>query len=269
MHGSQMNKYLAGAIAAIALGGTVPAFAADMPAYYTRAPTAAPIVTYNWTGCYVGGNVGGGRARTEQSRVRDVTGVPARADFGSSEGNNVIGGVQIGCDYQFSPQWVVGMQGMFDFGNVESTHAIPTAFPGAPVGAFSSQTRTKDIFTFTGRVGYLFVPSVLGYVKGGGAWMQTDHAVFGSIPAPFLSETANNTQIGWTLGGGLEWMFLPGWSVFGEYNYISFGRSDVAFTAAPGTVGTADVVSTRLIVQQVLAGVNYKFNWGGPVVAKY
>jgi outer membrane immunogenic protein len=57
--------------------------------------------------------------------------------------------------------------------------------------------------------------------------------------------------------------------VFGEYNYTNFGRNDVAFTAAPGTVGAADVVSTRVIVQQAAAGVNYKFNWGGPVVAKY
>jgi outer membrane immunogenic protein len=270
-----MNKFLAGTIAVIALGVTVtvtvtvPACAADMAAYYTRAPMAAPVMTYNWTGCYIGGNVGSGRARTDQSRVSDVTGVPARADFGSSEGSNVIGGAQIGCDYQFSPKWVVGVQGMFDFGNVDSRHVIPTAFPGAPIGAFSSQTRTKDIFTFTGRVGYLFVPSVLGYVKGGGAWTQTDHAVFGSIPVPFRSETANNDRAGWTLGGGLEWMFLRGWSVFGEYNYTNFGRNDVAFTAAPGTVGAADVVSTRLIVQQAAAGVNYKFNWGGPVVAKY
>ena len=264
-----MNKLLAGTVAVITLGITVPAWAADMEPYYTKAPVTAPLMTYNWTGCYIGGNLGGASARTEQTRVRDVNGVPARADFGSSEGTNFVGGAQIGCDYQFSPQWVVGLQGMFDFGSVDSSHAIPTAFGGTPIGAFSSQARTKEIFTVTGRVGYLFVPSVMGYVKGGGAWTQTDYAVFGSIPAPFLSETANKSRAGWTVGGGLEWMFLPGWSVFGEYNYSSFGRTDVAFTAAPGTVGAADVVSTSLTVQQVTAGVNYKFNWGGPVVAKY
>ncbi len=261
-----MYKFLTNTIAVIALGMALPAWAADIAPYYSKAPVAASITTYNWTGCYIGGNVGGASARIEQTRVRDVTGVPAQANFGSSEGSNVMGGAQIGCDYQFSPQWVVGLQGMFDFGSVDSSHAIPTAFAGAPIGSFSSQGRTKDVFTVTGRLGYLLVPSVLGYVKGGGAWTQTNYAVFGSIPGPFLSESANNNRAGWTVGGGLEWMFLPGWSVFGEYNYADFGHGDVAFTAAPGTVGAADVVSTRLIVQQAMAGLNYKFNWGGPVV---
>jgi outer membrane immunogenic protein len=57
--------------------------------------------------------------------------------------------------------------------------------------------------------------------------------------------------------------------VFGEYNYMDFGRKDIAFIAGPGTVGAPDIVRTRLEVQQALVGVNYKFNWGGPVVAKY
>jgi outer membrane immunogenic protein len=64
-------------------------------------------------------------------------------------------------------------------------------------------------------------------------------------------------------------MFAPGWSVFGEFNYMDFGRKDISFVAAPGTVGVADVVHTRLQVEQALVGVNYKFNWGGPVIAKY
>jgi outer membrane immunogenic protein len=111
---------------------------------------------------------------------------------------------------------------------------------------------------------------LLGYVKGGGAWTNTYTAVFGTIPTNFLSEFASADRSGWTVGGGLEWMFAPGWSVFGEYNYMDFGRTDVAFTQAPGTVGAPTVVSTRLTMQTALVGVNYKFNFGGPaVVAKY
>lgn len=223
-------------------------------------------MTYNWTGCYVGGNIGGGWAKTEQTRIGLVDGtVFPGENYGSANGSNFIGGAQIGCDFQFSGNWVVGVQGMFDFGNIDSSHIIP------PFPDFSSADRTKNMFTATARIGYLFAPQVLAYVKGGGAWTQTDSTV--TIPAlNFLSETAHgNNRSGWTVGGGLEWMFAPGWSVFGEYNYMDFGRKNVGYIpgplTAPGSVG--DLISTRLTAQTALLGVNYKFNFGGPVVAKY
>jgi outer membrane immunogenic protein len=263
-----MRQYVGWALASIVslgMGMIGAASAADLAARpYTKAPMMAPVMTYNWTGCYIGGNVGGGWARTNQSQIGKVTGLVINppGDFGSSEGSNVIGGAQIGCDYQFAGNWVVGVQGMFDFGNIDSSHALP-AFP-----TFTSTNRTKDIFTATGRVGYLFVPQLLGYVKGGGAWARIDHNIL--QPGGALSEIATGVdRQGWTVGGGLEWMFAPGWSVFGEFNYMDFGRKDISFVAAPGTVGAADVVHTRLQVEQALVGVNYKFNWGGPVVAKY
>jgi outer membrane immunogenic protein len=263
-----MKRHIGRAVAAgflFGLGTIGAASAADLAARpYTKAPMMAPVITYNWTGCYIGGNVGGGWARTNQSQIGKVNGVVISppGDFGSSEGSNVIGGAQIGCDYQFAGNWVVGVQGMFDFGNIDSSHALP-AFP-----TFTSTNRTKDIFTATGRVGYLFVPQLLGYVKGGGAWARIDHNIL--QPGGALSESATGVdRQGWTVGGGLEWMFAPGWSVFGEFNYMDFGRKDISFVAAPGTVGVADVVHTRLQVEQALVGVNYKFNWGGPVIAKY
>jgi outer membrane immunogenic protein len=255
---------------ALSLGLVNAASAADM-AVKAR-PVVAPVVVYNWTGCYIGGNVGGGWARTNQTQIAKVGGpaIIPNNNFGSSEDVDVIGGAQIGCDYQFGGRWVVGVQGMFDFGDIRSSHVVPTAFPGFPVGAFVSENRTKDIFTATARLGYLFTPQVLGYVKGGGAWARVDHIFNGTIPTPFLSESATGVnRDGWTVGGGVEWMFAPGWSVFGEYNYMDFGRKDIAFTAGPATVGAADVVSTRLTVQTALAGVNYKFNWPQLVVAKY
>jgi len=243
------------------------AFAADLPvpAAYTKAPPIT-VMTYNWTGCYLGGNAGGGWAKTEQTRIGLVNGtVLTPQDYGSATGSNFIGGGQIGCDYQFGGNWVVGVQGMFDFGNTNSSHILP------PFPTFASADRTKNMYTATARIGYLFAPQVLAYVKGGGAWTTTDSTV--TIPsANFLSETAlGNTRSGWTIGGGLEWMFAPGWSVFGEYNYMDFGTKNIGYIpgplTAPGSVG--DLLSTRLTAQTALVGVNYKFNFGGPVVAKY
>jgi outer membrane immunogenic protein len=241
--------------------------AADLaPRPYTKAPAMAPVMTYNWTGCYIGGNVGGGWARTNQFAVADAsTGdvfVPP-INYGSSQGSNFIGGAQIGCDYQFAGNWVAGVQGMFDFGNVHSTHRL------TDVPTFVSQNKTKDMFTVTARVGYLLAPQVLAYVKGGGAFARTDHDISG-VATFFVSENANGVnRQGWTVGGGLEWMFAPGWSVFGEYNYMDFGQKDIPFILGPGAGTSADVVRTKLEVQQALVGVNYKFSWGGPLVARY
>lgn len=264
-----MKKFALGMLAAVAMTGS--AVAADMAPRYTKAPPPAPVVVYSWTGCYIGGNVGGGWERTRQNRTGQQTlaGVftALPADFGSSTGSDVVGGGQIGCDYQFANSWVVGIQGMYDYARISSSHIIP-AFP-----TFNSNVRLKDIYTVTGRVGYLFTPQLLGYVKGGGAWTSVDYVINGTVPVAFNSENAFGVnRSGWTVGAGLEWMFAPGWSVFGEFNYMDFGTKTSVYTIGTGAVagpfGT-DVIRNKLEVEQFLVGVNYKFNFGGPVVAKY
>jgi outer membrane immunogenic protein len=73
-------------ISAVVLG-TVAASAADMAPRYTKAPVAAPIMTYSWTGCYIGGNVGGGWERVRQTQIAKVGG-PAIVPNNESSVNN-------------------------------------------------------------------------------------------------------------------------------------------------------------------------------------
>ncbi|MBX9650814.1 MAG: outer membrane beta-barrel protein [Xanthobacteraceae bacterium] len=263
-----MKKFTFGMLAAFAMTGS--AVAADMAPRYAKAPPV-PVAIYSWSGCYIGGNIGGGWERTSQTRIGQLS--PAGAftafpdtNYGSSDGSDFVGGGQIGCDYQFANNWVIGIQGMYDYARIDSSHILP-AFP-----TFTSNVRVKDIYTVTGRVGYLFTPQLLGYVKGGGAWTSVDYVINGNGPPVFNSENAFGVnRSGWTVGGGLEWMFAPGWSVFGEFNYMDFGTKTSNFTlgtgAAPGS--STDVVRSKLEVEQFLVGVNYKFNFGGPVVARY
>jgi outer membrane immunogenic protein len=73
---------------------------------------------------------------------------------------------------------------------------------------------------------------------------------------------------GMTAGLGFEWMFLPNWSAFAEYNYIWIeDTSGQHFNAVPGLSG--EVLNVKQTAQQVRVGINYKFHWDGPVVAKY
>jgi len=240
--------------AVLAATGIAPALGADLAARpYTKAPFVAPVMS--WTGCYIGGNVGGGWTKTHQEFAPPFAGV-----FSDNKGSAVIGGAQVGCDYQFN-RFVIGVQGQFDFGQIKSTVVEPL-FP-----TFTAGVQTNQIFTATARVGYLIDPSVLAYLKGGAAWAQTDLKVIGSVPSTFLSESAKSNRTGWTIGGGAEWMFAPGWSVFAEYNYMDFGTKLTQYVAGPNTVGAPNVLNVSTTAQTALVGINYKFSWGG--LAKY
>lgn len=239
----------------IGLGATGVASAADM-AVKAR-PVAAPL--YNWTGCYIGGNVGGGWTRMDTLRVLQDPAVPAAANYGRENDSGFIGGGQAGCDFQ-TGNLVFGVQSTFDFGNINGKHAL-TDFP-----TFSETNSLKAIYTATGRIGYLWTPAFLGYVKGGMSWMQNKNQVL--QPSGALVESASFQLPGMTAGIGGEYMFTPNWSVFAEYNFMWIeDTSGQHFNAAPGL--TSEVLSVKQTAQTVLVGVNYKFHWDGPVVAKY
>jgi outer membrane immunogenic protein len=239
-----MKKLLLATVALVAIGATAPALAADLgaaPRTYTKAPVyAAPI--YNWTGFYIGGHIGG--AFTGDNSL------------GSNDGR-FLGGVQGGADYQFGNNWVIGVEAEYSW---LSDNRTGTQFP---LGTIAS-TNSNELGSVTGRLGYSFGPTLL-YAKGGYAWKDSDNISvtnFAGVPVAFA--TNGNHRDGYTVGGGLEYMFAPNWSAKIEYQYYNFGST--AFTAGP-----ADIVGVRFRDDEhtVKAGINYRFNWGGPVAARY
>ena len=256
-----MIKFLLSTVALTAF--TTATFAADLPAR-KEAPTpyvAAPAVS--WTGCYVGANVGAGWSSQNQNRVDQIGVGPAPIAYGSDTGSAVIGGGQIGCDYQFGAV-VVGLQGQFDWGSLSASHGLP-GFP-----TFSMQDTTSSLGSATARLGYAIMPNFLLYARGGFAFIADKDTLF--LPGGAgISERASWNSTGWTLGAGAEWMFAPNWSIFAEYKYMGFGSSTIQFNAAPGLFPVGEHVRISQNVQSVMVGVNYHFNFGGPsaVVAKY
>jgi outer membrane immunogenic protein len=127
----------------------------------------------------------------------------------------------------------------------------------------------------TGRLGFTgWSPQVMGYIKGGGAWTQVQYDLrnadlrFAPDPNSALFTTGFS---GWTVGGGFEWMVATNWSAFVEYNYYSFSEKLVA-SVNNGVVlgvGLANSLWARPQISTVTVGMNYRFNSGGPVVAKY
>ena len=87
----------------------------------------------------------------------------------------------------------------------------------------------------TGRGGFIWNNNMLVYVKGGGAWTKTKYS-FAEFGQPTLY--ADVDRSGWTIGGGVEYMFLPNWSLAVEYNRVNFDKE--TFRLASGQVMTAD-----------------------------
>ena len=263
-----MRKLAFGSIALLALTARA-ATASDLPppapAPVYRPSVVAPV--FSWSGCYAGGNVGGGWANTHAYDTNGVltgaAGAPVlNGDLGSQTASGVIGGGQIGCDYQID-KLVVGVQGMFDGSGMSAS----TAQPG---GLFTTDTSILWFGTLTARAGLAVLPTGLLYVKGGAAWMKdnfsatvtpTGAALLGA-PAGVAANVGFNAS-GWTIGGGFEWAFANAWSAFAEYDYLDFGTPSVNF-ASPGTLlPTTFPLSVRQNVSVFMVGLNARFGPAG------
>jgi outer membrane immunogenic protein len=228
-----------------ALAGS--ATAADLGTRSLYQPPPPPPPVYSWTGCYVGANVGGGWAsKSANDAAGAVTGV-AGADIGSHTASGIIGGGQVGCDYQ-AGAWVFGVQGMFDGSGMEGSNTDPS-------GLFAINSQIRSLATVTGRVGYAAAPTVLVYAKGGGAWVR-DHYTFTDVSGANLANAGANPS-GWTVGGGIEWVVAGNWTAFAEYNYLDFGTPGISFTS--NTSGLTFPINIKQNINSFLFGINYRF----------
>jgi outer membrane immunogenic protein len=236
-----MKKLLLGTVALVALGATVPALAADLAARpYTKAPAyAAPI--YNWTGFYIGGHIGGA-----------FGGNNSFAGVSNNNDGRFLGGVQVGADYQFAPNWVLGVEGQYSWlgsnNNSVAFTNLGTAY------AFTNNERALG--SVTGRLGYTWGPAML-YVKGGYAYSDNTQTLT-SVGAPVAFTLDRGHRDGYTVGAGLEYMFAQNWSAKAEYMYYDFGSSRFVTPVAFAPLG-----SFRNDDHTVKVGLNYRFNLGG------
>jgi outer membrane immunogenic protein len=247
-----MKKFLLGSVALAAMIAG-PAKAADMP---LKAPP--PVAYYSWTGCYVGVHVGGKSSNSEVNYGNNTLAIaPGTPATGRIYMSGALGGGQIGCNYQFAGGWVIGVE--VDGSAVQSDgQSVETLFP-----AFRIQTTEHWMATARGKLGYAW-DKWLFYVTGGGAWAELQTANY--APVGGLAAIQKNTVNGWTAGVGAEYALGYGWSIKGEYLYMDF-RNSTYFT--PTTPVALSEFNVHLRQSAVKFGMNYKFDWGGPVVAKY
>jgi opacity protein-like surface antigen len=254
-----MRKLLLAHLAVLAMTAAGSAFAADMP--ITKAP---PLVQrFSWTGCYLGGHIGGGWAK------KDITDpVQVVQDSFLGPGNTVgvttvspgptgvvIGG-QIGCDYQFASNFVIGIEGAASGSTMRSTRnaVLPLGNPDIAL----VKANTDFLPSLTARIGYAF-DSVLLYARGGAALAGDKYEFSGTFTGLPFDFNGNDNRFGWVVGGGVDWAFDPHWSVNLEYDYYQFGHGNVMMTDQINAF--AGVVDVRQNVQVVKVGFNFHV-WG-------
>jgi len=206
---------LAGAAAAADLGRPY-----QQP--YVKAPIYNPVFT--WTGFYLGLNGGGGWGRSSWDRTGslDLSG-------------GVIGGTA-GFNWQ-TGQVVFGIEGDVDWSGVSGT-TLTACAPGCA-------TQNDWLGTVRGRLGYSF-DRFLPYITGGLA--------AGDIKATTPGFAgASQTNLGWTIGAGVEVAILGNWSAKAEYLHVDLGNFNCGLACG---LATPDNVS--FTADLVRGGVNYK-----------
>jgi outer membrane immunogenic protein len=273
-----MRKAAMGIAAVAAMIGT-PVLAADMAV--KAPPPPAPV--YSWTGGYIGANGGYGWGGWNSNSLAAIfpDGVTTSAD---PDVHGWFGGVTAGYNWQTSPQWVVGIEGDFDWTGERASDGsnASTTGPGPSTGfcdfgggcsIVTATTSANDwrklwFATLRGRVGFLIEPTWLLYGTGGIAFADTKFSTsssttvsivrnatgqvgFSTTTGAFLSESSD--RVGFAVGGGVEKLLTQYWSVKAEYLFLDFGSH--TFLS-----GTGFDTNIRLIDNIVRVGVDYHFH---------
>jgi outer membrane immunogenic protein len=208
-------------LAGVALSVATAASAADLPARpYAKAPPAAVVAAYNWSGFYLGAMGGYG--------------------WETDAGSGGFGGGTVGYNWQLpGSQFVFGVE-------VDAAGAsIKDSFL-ADIG-ITQENKINSFGSVAGRAGFA-IDAALLYAKGGFAWANAKTSFSDGI----VTFSDSQTHTGYTVGGGLEYLFTPNWSAKAEYMYTSLGGETYNFAGQPLDSGSFDFHTIKV-------GVNYHF----------
>jgi outer membrane immunogenic protein len=221
-----------------------PVLSADLS---SLTPAAGPsaVTQFDWTGAFVGANVGG--AWSSYNALNSLYASP-----GSISSAGPIGGVQAGYLYMLPSRLVFGGSAAVDWNGSGST---TTSASGPNI--VSDKTSFGLGGNVVGRAGYAF-GDIMPYALGGWAWqsesdLQTQLLGKGGGVFPGLSDQSSYIRKGWVLGPGLAYRFSRNWSVFGQYQYEDFWNLPINYPVMNRTN------KGGLQVNVISLGLNYKF----------
>jgi outer membrane immunogenic protein len=276
-----MKKVLLGGVVLITLGLVGSAFAADMP-------IKAPVVAANtWGGFYLGADLGGihGMNSTDSftetgdgNNLNCSQGCFDPVVFAKSSNWGLSGGVFGGYNWQFDPNWVVGVEADWSKTNLSNSPGLLNlTFAGLPIPPCNPSTpgtchgllMSNDVgwtATARARLGYT-MGSAMFYVTGGGAMASqelTGQVAAANFNTFSITTSANHLNSGWVAGGGLELMATAHWLLRIEYLHYVF-NSGTTTTAqctlcGPGFLaGNGNFTWSNASLDLIRGGLSYKF----------
>jgi outer membrane immunogenic protein len=268
-----MKKMLIALTAAAGFSGS--ALAADLPARMPMKAAPPPVLATSWSGCYLGAGGGGGMYTNDSYLVTNPGLVRASSDL-TQGGRGWLATVQGGCDYQFAGTgFVIGAFADADWTNIRGDHTGDT--PGL-VGLAATDTQTLNWqWAVGGRLGYEVLPGLLTFVSGGYTEANFSGATYRfqtpGFPVGLTGDHINSRDYhGWFIGAGDEYSlsrWLPGLFWKTEYRYSRFDSQDVPVLVNGTGLPNGFIERTKFDVQTVRSELVYRFNWGGPMVARY
>lgn len=228
---------------------------------------------YDWTGFYVGGNLGASwgdtsmKTRIEPGRgaapidPRDIAVLNAPIAEDSND-TGFTGGVQGGLNYQ-TGSWVFGLEtdvGWMDIGQSRSNSIILPSVLNPPITATLSQEVSTDwVWTLRPRIGWASGAYMI-YGTAGLAVSNievkasyTDNRALGNTG----SFTDDDTKTGWAAGLGAAYAFSDNLSVRGEWIYTDFGEVRATWVTPNGYAAFTTESDTRANLLRI--GMDYKF----------
>lgn len=233
-------RIVSGAIAALAISAIcAPVFAADLGGRPRAEPidNSPPVRLYPWRGFYVGINGGYAWGDTGQTIISD--GVNS-ANLGAIDPSGFLGGGQVGYNAQFG-NFVIGVEADIQAGNVDGSLHLTDGN-----NTFTVSNELNWMATVRGRLG-VTMDRVLVYGTGGVAWADMDIG----LAMNNVSRSWSDTGTGYVVGGGVEWMLQPNWTIKGEYLYADFGEAKLT--------GGNNTITNDQTFHILRAGLNYKF----------
>jgi outer membrane immunogenic protein len=237
--------------------GVVGAQAADLT--YEPAPVAPEV--FNWTGFYIGvhGGIGGGDFDTQFREYERPLPQFARAlsGFGYDLSDNAFGafgGAQVGYNYQFAPNWVVGAEADIAASGIKAEHSETYTWNGEFDGSDSIEAKIDWFGTLRGRLGYAW-DNLMVYGTGGAAYGKVKLSGT-SVEWDGYTESfsESETKWGWTIGAGVEYGITKNITLKTEYLYVDLG----SITADGGDYAYGQF-ETDTAFHTLKAGLNYKF----------
>ena len=274
-------KTLLTATALLALTLVGSADAGDLaPAIY-KAPGVAPVPVYDWSGLYIGVNAGyawnhdGGPLECISSSGVSFGVGCGLIPFNGLNASGGFGGGQIGYNRQVG-QYVLGIQTDFQLADISGSTSIsgPWPFVGVPQRSipnslFTASQKIDWFGTARLRLGYAVFDRTMIYATGGLAYGREELQTAITFPTNAFPASAAVTKIGWTIGGGIEHALSDHFSAAIESLYYNLGDDSISAGSVPPITATIRGKEFETRIAVVRAALNYKFDWGVPVAAKY